>query len=190
MAAALRVGAPLRASRRTPAPSSTAATHAAAVCRPVPRRNTASLAAGASLGVLRDISVVAAPRHATRSRATRLRCAAAAQPLAELAAQIPLSFPGVSTLQQDGAAALLAAAGALLVIKTCDFLAQEGLLDRVRAAARLGLCLASAPLRERIRAAACSLHARQRLLPAALRLLRHRRSRASWCTSSAAPASS
>jgi hypothetical protein len=160
MAAALRVGAPLGASRRAPAPPSTDATHAAAGCRPAPRRNTASLAAAASPAVLRGISVNAAPRRATRSRAPRLRCAAAAQPLAELAAQIPLSFPGVSTLQQDGAAALLAAAGALLVIKTCDFLAQEGLLDRVRAAGRLGFFAAGAPLRERIRAAACSLRAK------------------------------
>ena len=138
MAAALRVGAPFRTSARSltaqPALPCAAALLPPA-CRHAAKRRTASVAAAAPPRVRPGISVVAAPGRATRSRATRLRCAAAAQPLAELAAHIPLVIPGVSTLQQDAGAALLAAAGALLVIKTCDYLAQEGLLDRVRAAA-------------------------------------------------------
>ena len=137
MAAALCVGAPLRTSARSSA-AEPALQRAAALlppaCRPAAKRRTVSLAAAALPRVRPGISVVAAPVRATRWRATRLRCAAAAQPLAELAAHIPLVIPGVSALQQDAGAAMLAAAGALLVIKTCDYLAQEGLLDRVRAA--------------------------------------------------------
>jgi hypothetical protein len=138
MAAALCVGAPLRTSARLLAPEPAPALPRAAAfvpaCRPAAKRRTASLAAAALPRVRPGSTVVAAPARATRWRATRLRCAAAAQPLAELAAHIPLVIPGISTLQQDAGAAVLAAAGALLVIKTCDYLTQEGLLDRVRAA--------------------------------------------------------
>lgn len=79
-----------------------------------------------------------------------------------------------NTFAQDATAAVVAAAGALLVIKSCDYFAQEGLLERARRrAARLAAsCHPSDAVSTRVKADDVASHL-------------DRRSRASWSTSSA-----
>jgi hypothetical protein len=83
-------------------------------------------------GVTAPCASRALARRAPCERARGVRCTASGQLSSQLASTLPLVLEGVSPLQQDLGAAFLAAAGALLVVKTCDKLAQKNVLDRVR----------------------------------------------------------
>lgn len=141
--------------------------------RPAPSLSAARCRA--SCGRAREL-LPTAPRGRRRQarRAASLALAAVdAAPHGQLLlSHAVAALPLVDLVGQDSAAAVVAAAGALVVIKACDFLAQEGWVERVRPA--------------HVLAAVCDGMHGSSLLTTALSL---RRSPASWCTSSAAPAS-